>query len=522
MIGPLFLSGFMGAGKSTVGRVAAGRAGVPFVDLDAEIERRAGATIAELFASRGEPAFRALEREVLTEQLADPSPRVVALGGGALLDRETRLTALERGTIITLQASAATLMSRAGRDGRRPLLAGGGEPQVAALLAARAEGYAEAHARVDSSGPPTEVATRVLEIWAGGDVAVALGHRSYSVRVRTDDRELGKVVDASGASRVLVITDGNVAPFVEADVREVLGSRLAAFHVIEPGERSKSIEGLLGGWMAARSAKLDRGALIVGIGGGVVTDLSGFVAGTWLRGIRWVAAPTSVLGMVDAAIGGKTGIDFGAAKNAIGAFHQPLAVCTNVARARTEPRRSFVSGLAEVVKSALVGDASLLGDLERDAEAILSGDLDALYRAIRAAAAVKASIVSRDEHEAGLRAVLNLGHTLGHALESAGGFGRWLHGEAVSLGTVAALRVGVELGRTPAGLPERVEALLARLGLPVHLDRAEVEAALPLLALDKKRSDDAVRFVFVTAPGKAEFAPISLVELGGRFLRAAE
>jgi shikimate kinase/3-dehydroquinate synthase len=272
--------------------------------------------------------------------------------------------------------------------------------------------------------------------------------------------------------------------------------------------------------MAARTAKLDRGALIVGVGGGVVTDLSGFVAGTWLRGIRWIAAPTSVLGMVDAAIGGKTGIDFGAGKNVLGAFHQPLAVCANVARTRTEPRRSFVSGLAEVVKSALVGDASLLSDLERDADAILAGEVEPLRRAVRAAAAVKASVVSRDEHEAGLRAILNLGHTLGHALESAGGFGRWFHGEAVSMGTVAALRVGVALGRTPAELPARVEALLARLALPVRLDRGEVEMSLPLLALDKKRSDDAVRFVFVEAPGKAGYTRISLSELGRLFVDA--
>jgi shikimate kinase/3-dehydroquinate synthase len=254
----------------------------------------------------------------------------------------------------------------------------------------------------------------------------------------------------------------------------------------------------------------------------VVTDLAGFVAGTWLRGVRWVSCPTTLLGMVDAGIGGKTAIDFGAAKNNVGVFHQPISVCINVARTKTEPRRSFVSGLAEVVKSALVGDAQLLAWLERDAEALLARDLSALRRVVRASAAVKASIVSRDEGESGLRAVLNLGHTLGHALEASSGFGRWLHGEAVSLGLVAALRVGARIGVTPKQLPARIEALLSRLDLPIALQRADVEAALPFLSLDKKRGGSDLRFVFVEEPGRAAFEKIPLVDLSRSFLSAAD
>ena len=516
---PLLLNGSMGVGKTTAGRLVAAKAGVPFVDLDAEIERRAGKTIRALFRDEGEPRFREIEGQLLAEELVDPAPRVVALGGGALVDRAVRLAALRACTVVALHADASVIAGRVAGDVARPLLAvPDAESQIARLLAQRADVYAEAHARVDASMPIADVVARVLAVAARDDVAVAMGRRSYVVRIAAAEGDLADVLALAAPTRVLAITDANVAPLVSDDLRAAIGSTLAGIHVIEPGERSKAIEGLLGGWLAASGAGLDRDGIVVGVGGGVVTDLAGFVAGTWLRGVRWIAAPTTLLGMVDAAIGGKTGIDFGNAKNALGAFHQPLAVCTNVARTQTESRRGYVSGLAEVVKSALVGDAALFDALERDADALVARDLATLRRVVRACSAVKADIVSRDEHEGGLRAVLNLGHTLGHALEAAGGFGRWLHGEAVSLGLVAALRVGAKIGLTPLELPERVERLLARLTLPVELSRPDVEAALPFLAHDKKRGGDAVKLVFVETVGRAGYERVPIADLARLFL----
>lgn len=499
---PLFLTGFMATGKSTVGALAASRAHVPFVDLDQAIAQDAGRSVSDIFRVDGEAAFRALERARFEAELADPTPRVVALGGGALLDRPLRLRAARAGCLVRLHAAVETI-ARRGADGSRPLLVGGdAEAKARLLLAQREEGYAEAHATIETDDrTPDEVADRVLHAARQDDVLVALGPRSYVVRVTRGGEALSDLLRALHATRVFVLTDSNLAPLVGSDIQRQCGASLAGFLAVPAGEGSKTVEGLASVWSAMAAAGLDRRSVLVAVGGGVITDLGGFAASTWMRGIRWVSVPTSLLGMVDAGIGGKTAIDLGGAKNVVGTFHQPAAVLEDVERAATEPDRAFASGLAEVVKTALVGDPSLLELLEGADPRQLRQPGDALRAVVRAAAAVKADIVSRDEREGGLRAVLNLGHTFGHAVEAAGGLDELRHGEAVAVGLVAALRVGVSLGVTPADLPPRIEALLRRLGLPVSVSAETVAAALPFLASDKKRVGDIVRFVLVASPG---------------------
>jgi shikimate kinase / 3-dehydroquinate synthase len=250
----------------------------------------------------------------------------------------------------------------------------------------------------------------------------------------------------------------------------------------------------------------------------VVTDIAGLAAALALRGLRWVAVPTTVLAMVDASVGGKTAVDLGAAKNAVGAFHQPSRVIVDPSLSRTESVRGVRSGLAEVVKTALLGDAALYAELLAPGGAErLVGERDpaATARAIRSSIAVKAAIVGRDEREGGERAHLNLGHTIGHALEAEGGYERLTHGEAVALGLVAALRVGVALGVTSAELARDAVGILRRLDLPVDLDREPLEPALRWVSYDKKRQGGALRMILVRAPGVVEIARIPHTDLPG-------
>ena len=507
---PVALAGMMASGKSTVGKLLASRLGVPFVDTDELIERSAHRSVADLFATEGESAFRARERRVVADCLADPTPRIIALGGGALLDRALRLDALQRWTVTRLHVSAAVVCERAAGSGR-PLLAAA-EPRavVERLMLDRAEAYAECHATIDAERAPDLVAEAVLRAVAAPPLVVALGARTYPIHVGAAKEPLAQTLAKLAPTRVLTVTDENVEPLVPAPLRDLLGGM---FHVTPPGELAKTATSLHQGWQRAAELELDRGGLVVGLGGGAVTDLAGFLSGTWMRGVRWVAMPTTLLAMVDAAMGGKTAVDLGSVKNVVGVFHQPSAVLSDPVFCQTESARAFSSGLAEVVKTALVGDAALIETLERHAEAIVRRDPELLVHVIRAAAAVKADIVSRDEREAGLRAVLNLGHTVGHGLEAEGGLSRWTHGEAVGLGTVVALRVGEQLGVTDRGLAERVRALLGRLGLPVDVERSELLAAASFIGRDKKRAGANVKYVLVEGPGRPVIRLMPIAEL---------
>jgi shikimate kinase/3-dehydroquinate synthase len=518
----IYLSGMMGSGKSTVARAVAERAGAPFVDLDAEIERGAGKPIRELFAAEGEAAFRAREASALSTLLADATPRVVALGGGALLHRAVRLRALDHGIVVTLTAPAAELARRVAKDDGRPLLNGHGDraARLQEIWDARAAGYAEAHAVLDASrASPDELAAEVLRLAAIDPIAVALGERSYTVDVvpGAAGEHLARALDRLAPSRIALVTDETVDRLLPERIGAPAAARAGLVRVVlPPGEKHKTLAAVERILIALVDAPVDRGAVVVAVGGGVVSDITGLAAALALRGLRWVAVPTTVLSMVDASVGGKTAVDLGAAKNAVGAFHQPSRVIVDPSFSATESDRAFRSGLAEVVKTALIGDGSLYEDLRAPgrAEALVRDrEPDLVHRAIRSSIRVKAGVVSRDERELGERAHLNLGHTIGHALEAEGGFERLTHGEAVALGLVAALRIGVGLGVTPPALAAEVTDLLARLALPVDLDAEPVEKALRWVGYDKKRQGGAIRLVLVRGPGAVEVRKLSAGEL---------
>jgi shikimate kinase/3-dehydroquinate synthase len=514
----------MGTGKTALGRTVAEIARVPFVDLDRAIEERAGMSIVRVFRERGEASFRSLEHDALCEQLADATPRIVALGGGSLVERGVRLQALAKGIVITLAASPAELVRRLSGDRDRPLLAandgGPTEPRLLSILEARAAGYAEAHAVIDTTSRGLdELAKEVLGIAELEPIAVPLGERTYGVDIVPDAAELHlrRTLDHLAPSRIVLVTDEVVDPLIASRLATRLGAHGDLIKVVlSPGERHKTLASVERILCAAVEAPVDRQAVVIGVGGGVVTDIAGLAAALALRGLRWIAVPTTVLSMVDASVGGKTAVDLGSAKNAVGAFHQPSRVIVDPSFSRSESVRALRSGLAEVVKTALIGDAAFYRHLVAPgtAERLVSDrDPIATAQAIRSSIAVKAAIVGRDEREAGERAHLNLGHTVGHALEAEGGFERLTHGEAVSLGLIAALRAGVALSVTDRDLAAEVEQLLARLGLPTDLDAEPLARAMRWVAYDKKRQAGTLRMILVRSPGAVEIARVSAADL---------
>jgi shikimate kinase/3-dehydroquinate synthase len=450
--------------------------------------------------------------------LEQNTPRVIALGGGAVTDPKTRRLAVDRALVVTLGASPETVVARVGDLRARPNLAGN-DPVARAreLLAARAEAYAECHVAVATDAlTPEETVGAIVAAAERDPLLVPLGSRSYVIDVCVGEPErLTRAVARCAASSIVVVTDTNVqsarGAFLEAALAaaQVRTARVA----LTPGEENKTVDSVVRIWDAALGAGVDRDAVVVAAGGGVVGDLAGFAAASLLRGVRFVQVPTTLLSMVDSSVGGKTGFDHAAGKNLIGAFHQPSAVVVDLEHLTTLDARQRAAGLAEIAKIALATDASLLAHLEQDAAALAAGDPAALLPVVRAAIDAKIRIVRDDEREWGPRALLNVGHTVGHALEAQGGYNRWLHGEAVALGTVAELRATSALGWTPKALVDRSEALLAALGLPTRTSPDDLVASWPYVARDKKRGRDAIRFPVVTAAGESHVERVGLTEL---------
>ena len=442
----LALAGFMGAGKTSVGRATAARLERPFVDLDEEIERRGGASIPELFERSGEAAFRAVEEELVVEVLGRRAPVVVALGGGAVLSERTRAALAAAALTVVLDVEPDDAWRRAGNRGR-PLAQD--EDAFRRLYEQRAPLYDEvADARAEDEDGV---------VLAAGGVHVQLGALEL----------LGSLVPGDG--HVELVADGNVAGIHGMDAQLALGGRLHGTHDLRPGEEAKTLGSVERLW---RNLRLDRDGTLVALGGGCTTDTAGFAAAGYLRGIPWVAVPTTLVGQVDAAIGGKTGVDLLEGKNLVGAFHWPARTVVDPALLGTLPEVEAAQGRAELVKT------SLLAGRELD---------------VRGAAAFKTAVCLADPHERGRRAILNLGHTFAHALEAASAY-RLRHGDAVALGLTAALRLsGNEEGLATVERELRPE--------PVAVDRERAWAALQR---DKKRAAGRVRLVLLPRNGEPE------------------
>jgi shikimate kinase / 3-dehydroquinate synthase len=514
----LVLSGFMATGKSTLGPRVAQRLGLPFVDADDAIEHAAGKSVASVWQQGGEAAFRAIEARVVEELLGRSAPHVIALGGGVVAHRGLRRLAQERACLVTLEAAPEAIAARIGDASLRPSLAGH-EPlaRITHLLEARADAYAECHATVATDRlAPEEAAAAVLVAHRRGAVLVPLGKRSYTVDVVRDAPErLTAAVARLSPTRVIVVTDAVVERARGGALEAALGPLTAPVHrvALPAGEVHKTLASVEVIWSAALGAGADRRSVVLAYGGGVVCDLAGFAASTLFRGVACVASPTTLLGMVDAAVGGKTGFDFASGKNLIGTFHQPSGVVCDVGHLATLSPRERAAGLAEVVKIALVADADLLARLEGAAPLLVRGDTDALLPIVRRAVELKARFVANDERDSGLRGLLNVGHTVGHALEAHGGFTRRLHGEAVAIGIAVELAAAERLGLTAAGVREVAERLLVALGLPTRGGPSELAESWGYAALDKKRAGAELDWPIVSALGEGRVVRIGTERL---------
>jgi len=445
------LVGFMGAGKSTLGDVLAERLGRPFIDIDREIER--DVSIPELFATEGEVGFRVREAKHVLAALERRGPAVIALGGGAVETEQVRGAVRRHALAVLVEVDVDTAWQRS-RGSGRPLARD--ETQFRNLYERRASLFLEV---ADAVASDPEAA-----VLAAGGVHVESGSLEL----------LGELVPGDGP--LDVVADARVAGIYGMEAQLALGRRIRATHELPPGEEAKTVAAVERLWDDLR---LDRGGALVALGGGCTTDAAGFVAATYLRGIDWVAVPTTLVGQVDAAIGGKTAIDLPSGKNLVGAFHWPARTVVDPALLETLPEDELLNGRAELVKTGLlVGEE--LWELP-------------LQEGVRRCAAFKTAICLRDPHDRGDRAQLNLGHTFAHALEAAAGFGL-PHGRAVALGLLAALRL--------SGLDTSVVEETLR-PEPVRVDRERAWAAL---ARDKKAVDGVPKLVLLDAPGRPRLA----------------
>jgi 3-dehydroquinate synthase/shikimate kinase/3-dehydroquinate synthase len=502
----IVLVGFMGAGKTTVGRKLSLMAGLPFVDVDENIERRTLKEIGEIFSSEGEPAFRALERAAIAEALAGEEA-VLSVGGGALEDPLTR-TDLEWHDVVHLDVSFPEALRRVGGDGSRPMLSRGDPKALYDERRRHYERVARVSVATDGKDPRTvaEEVARELGIEVAGDVerVVVNVRPPYEVVVGEDllARFDGFLPNMEGAEKAAIVTHRSLRALAEpiAEALRRLGLSETVYEVPE-GEDAKSLDHASSLYDGFAEATLHRRDLVVAVGGGVVSDLAGFVASTYNRGMPVLHVPTTLLGQVDAAIGGKTGVNLRSGKNLVGTIHQPCLVVCDVATLVSLPDEEFVSGLAEVAKYGFIEDPDLLGLLVSGAPALHARDARLLREVIARCAAIKAAIVSVDERETGIREVLNYGHTFAHAVEQTSGFS-FRHGHAVALGMMAAAYLAHELGRIDIEVVDRHKEVLEALRLPVR-------ATLDIDVLEKawirdKKYRGGMRFVLLSSLGKAE------------------
>lgn len=474
----------MGAGKSSAAKRLAGRLGRRAVDVDELIEESFGRSIPRVFAEQGEAAFREREAAVIGELLAGDEPLVVALGGGALESDVTRGRVADH-LVLYLEVSPSVAWRRV-KGSNRPLARD--RNSFDSLLAARRPVYEDTAHLVVRNEPRNavdgalEFVGRLLErppaaraLWArtAGGQYPAVFERGLLRRhdLWTASGDFVTVADANLVERYEWLGHGVVVP---------------------PGETSKTLGELERVCGAFAQRGMTRNSSVVAVGGGVVGDLAGFAAAVYQRGIAVTQVPTSLVAQVDSAYGGKTGVDLPAAKNYVGAFHQPEAVLVDVDALRSLPRAELAAGYAEVIKTALIAGDRLWEAVDRGV------DLDGEFpdQIVFLCAKTKLNVVMRDERDGGRRQVLNLGHTIGHAIEAAAGYGAMRHGEAVGIGMLGALRLsGLD------GLRVRVGELLGAAGLPVKAAGLDSDDVMARLRLDKKRENDDVPFVLVDAPG---------------------
>ncbi len=510
----------MGTGKSEAGQQIARMIGWQFVDTDALIEKRAMRPITNIFEKYGEKHFRNLERMVIRE-VATVHDTVIATGGGAVIDPENIRNLRRNGVLVCLEASPREIESRV-TNSERPLLKGKNlRQQIRHLLKVRRPYYDQADATVKTTGRNIhgvveEILQKAHRIHADR-IRVDLGKNSYDIQIGTGmlQRVGERLTELGIRNQVAVVTNPRVGKLYGRTVTQSLKrAGLAVRTILVPdGERYKTLKWAAHLYEELLRHRFERGSCIVALGGGVIGDLAGFTAATYLRGIPFIQIPTTLAAQVDASIGGKTAVNHPMGKNLIGAFYQPRLVFIDTDVLKTLSEREYVSGLAEVIKYGVIADNAFFKFLEDRMDGILSLDDTALSQTVRRSCEIKAAIVQDDEREQQGRKVLNYGHTLGHAIEAATRYKRYLHGEAVAIGMAFAARLTRRLGLCSDKTVQRQIRLIKRAGLPVLLPEIRLGDILKRMKLDKKVVEGAVHFVLADRIGHVVVRPVSRTEI---------
>ncbi|MGE5576868.1 MAG: 3-dehydroquinate synthase [Syntrophothermus sp.] len=501
----LVLVGFMGTGKTSVARRVARECGLRFVDTDSEVERRTGKSISTIFKQEGETAFRTVENQVIADA-SNGRGLVIATGGGAVVNPANVESLRRNGFIVCLTASPEVIWRRLYGDNQRPLL-DVQEPleKIKELFAQREPYYSCAEVTIDTSTQDIEsVSRQVCDLWKSLQMKndllqVDLGRQSYPIFIGRHllDRVGELLNDIKFNRQVMVITNNTVQSLYGERVEENL--KAAGFRVsvvtLPDGEEHKTLTTTYQLYDKALDAGLTRDSLIVALGGGVIGDTAGFVAATYMRGVPFVQIPTTLLAQVDSSVGGKVAVNHPRGKNLVGSFYQPEMVIADLETLQTLDRRELASGLAEIIKAGIIKDSELFAYLEQHLGDIFAYQYENLLHVVRRACEIKTEVVQADERDMDTRAILNYGHTIGHAVEAATQYKVYRHGEAVAIGMVSAAMIAAELNLCPEELLGRQVNLLRAAGLPVSQGKLSIEGIVTALALDKKVRDGKSRFI---------------------------
>ncbi len=500
----IFLYGPPGTGKTTIGKMLARNLHLPFVDLDRVIETDAGMSIPQIMEQEGESMFRDLETAAL-KNISNAKESVVALGGGALLRDENRSVATGNGKVILLMAELSTLLERLNASSNiRPLLVGDLREQLSSLLTRRKEHYSSFAIKVHVDGKTADENAYQTQIALGRFHLSAMGE--YDV-VAQNVEQIGNLLYARGLKNPIIVTDENVSKLYAEKVLESL--RKSGYNpkvlTVPAGEKYKTLDTVSSLWKSFLEYGLDRKSTVIALGGGVIGDLAGFTASIYMRGINWVVIPTTLLAMVDASLGGKTGFDLPEGKNLIGSFHAPKLVLADPQLLKALPEAELISGMAEVVKHGIISDPELFALCGRGLDWVKNNLEEIAKRAL----AVKIKIIEEDPYEKGSRAALNLGHTVGHAVELASKF-HLRHGQAIAIGTVVEAMYAERVGVAGKGLADVIAATLSALSLPVRIpEEMPREEILRAMRVDKKKNAKAIRFALPVEIGKVELVDVT-------------
>jgi shikimate kinase/3-dehydroquinate synthase len=541
----LIITGFSGTGKSLVAKEVARRLNWDFLDTDDEIVEQTRKPIAEIFRQDGESKFRELERETI-RKACQQRQTIIAIGGGAIVDPQNYELLAKTGLIVCLEAKPETIYERLFQKAVhspetevRPLLATDNPLEhIRQLKASRQPSYAKVDWTVNTDNLNiSQVAEEVIRAWRllrrpdfigvprndkekaqsgiAKDIAclVETATQSYPVFVSYGllDKLGEKMRQGALSGTATIISDKNVFSLYGSKVVGILNDAgfVVNSFIVPPGEETKNMDYAIKIYNFLVGHRAERDDVIIALGGGMVGDLAGFVAATFLRGMFWIQVPTSLIAMVDASIGGKVGINHPEGKNLIGAFYQPTLVLADPQALTTLPQRELVSGWAEVIKHGMILDKEFFEFLEANVNRLTKLEPESLTRAVARSAAIKAQVVNQDEKEReGKRTMLNYGHTIAHGLEAATQYKCFLHGEAVAIGMMGAAKLSQRLGLLPSAAVERQQALLQKFGLPTSLPAMRSNLKLSLagvtraMELDKKMKGKAIRWVLLQDIGR--------------------